>query len=75
MSQRLGDLLVKEKVITTEQLVQATKVQKESNCRLGSALVKLGFLPMRTLPTFSRASTAFPLSISPISKSILRSSS
>ena len=40
MSQRLGDLLVKEKVITPEQLAQATKVQKETNCRLGSALVK-----------------------------------
>src|SRR5207253_2013809 len=44
MSQRLGDLLVKEKVITSEQLAQATKVQKETNCRLGSALVKLGFM-------------------------------
>ena len=44
MSQRLGDLLVKEKVITTEQLQQATKVQKDNSCRLGSALVKLGFL-------------------------------
>jgi len=44
MSQRLGDLLVKEKIITAEQLAQAVKTQKESNCRLGSALVKLGFL-------------------------------
>src|SRR4249919_3894804 len=44
MSQRLGDLLVKEKVITPEQLTQATKVQKETNCRLGSALVSLGFV-------------------------------
>src|SRR3974390_1922598 len=44
MSQRLGDLLVKEKVITQEQLVEATRIQKETNCRLGSALVKLGFL-------------------------------
>ena len=31
MSQRLGDLLVKEKVITPEQLEQATKVQKRRN--------------------------------------------
>ncbi len=30
MSQRLGDLLVKEKIITPEQLQQATKVQKET---------------------------------------------
>ena len=31
MSQRLGDLLVKEKIITTEQLDQAIKKQKEEN--------------------------------------------
>jgi len=52
MSQRLGDLLVKEKVITPEQLEQATKVQKESNCRLGSALVKLGFLTDEDVTNF-----------------------
>ena len=34
MSQRLGDLLVKEKVITPEQLEQAMKVQKETHVRL-----------------------------------------
>ncbi len=44
MSQRLGDLLVKEKVINTEQLEQALKHQKDNNCRLGASLVKLGFL-------------------------------
>jgi type IV pilus assembly protein PilB len=44
MSQRLGDLLVREKVITPEQLDQALKSQKETGSRLGSALVKLGFL-------------------------------
>src|SRR5690242_19659109 len=52
MSQRLGDLLVKEKVITPEQLSQATKVQKETNCRLGSALVKLGFLSEEDVNNF-----------------------
>ena len=52
MSQRLGDLLVKEKVITTEQLDQATKIQKETNCRLGSALVKLGFLTDEDVTNF-----------------------
>src|SRR5690348_630810 len=52
MSQRLGDLLVKEKVITPEQLVQATKVQKETSCRLGSALVKLGFLTDEDVTNF-----------------------
>src|SRR5438105_2760484 len=52
MSQRLGDLLVKEKIITPEQLQQATKVQKESNCRLGSALVKLNFLSDEDVTNF-----------------------
>src|SRR5689334_6008655 len=52
MSQRLGDLLVKEKIITPEQLQQATKVQKETNCRLGSALVKLSFLTDEDVTNF-----------------------
>ena len=52
MSQRLGDLLVKEKVITPEQLEQATKTQKESNLRLASALVKLGFLTDEDVTNF-----------------------
>jgi type IV pilus assembly protein PilB len=52
MSQRLGDLLVKEKVITLEQLEQATKLQKESHSRLASALVKLGFLSDEDVTNF-----------------------
>jgi type IV pilus assembly protein PilB len=52
MSQRLGDLLVKEKVITTEQLEQATKLQKETHVRLASALVKLGFLTDEDVTNF-----------------------
>src|SRR3979411_2444915 len=52
MSQRLGDLLVKEKIITPEQLEQAIKVQKEQNCRLGSALVKLSFLTDEDVTNF-----------------------
>jgi type IV pilus assembly protein PilB len=52
MSQRLGDLLVKEKVITAEQLEQATKLQKESHSRLASALVKLGFLSDEDVTNF-----------------------
>jgi type IV pilus assembly protein PilB len=52
MSQRLGDLLVKEKIITPEQLEQASKAQKEQNCRLGSALVKLGFLTDEDVTNF-----------------------
>src|SRR2546429_6346513 len=52
MSQRLGELLVKEKVISAEQLQQASKVQKDANCRLGSALVKLGFLTDEDVTNF-----------------------
>jgi type IV pilus assembly protein PilB len=52
MSQRLGDLLVKEKVITAEQLEEATKLQKESHSRLASALVKLGFLSDEDVTNF-----------------------
>src|SRR6202035_5071635 len=52
MSQRLGDLLVKEKIITPEQLEQASKVQKEQSCRLGAALVKLGFLTDEDVTNF-----------------------
>jgi type IV pilus assembly protein PilB len=52
MSQRLGDLLVKEKIITPEQLEQANKDQKEQSCRLGSALVKLGFLTDEDVTNF-----------------------
>ena len=52
MSQRLGDLLVKEKVITSEQLEQAVKLQKEAHLRLASALVKLGFLSDEDVTNF-----------------------
>src|SRR5947207_723860 len=52
MSKRLGDLLVKEKVISAEQLQQASKVQQDANCRLGSALVKLGFLTDEDVTNF-----------------------
>jgi type IV pilus assembly protein PilB len=52
MSQRLGDLLVREKVITNDQLDQALKVQKDGGGRLGSVLVKLGFLSDEDVTNF-----------------------
>jgi type IV pilus assembly protein PilB len=53
MSQRLGDLLVREKVITPEQLNQAMKAQKDApSSRLGSILVKLGFLTDEDVTNF-----------------------
>jgi type IV pilus assembly protein PilB len=54
MSQRLGDLLVKEKILSPEQLEQALKAQKESGGkdRLGSVLVRLGLLSDEDVTNF-----------------------
>jgi type IV pilus assembly protein PilB len=42
--ERLGDLLVREKLITREQLDKAIQEQKQSGTRVGYNLVKLGFI-------------------------------
>src|SRR5436190_4990083 len=42
--ERLGDLLVREKLITREQLDKALQEQKQSGTRIGYNLVKLGFI-------------------------------
>src|SRR5919198_1038318 len=52
MSQRLGDLLVKEKVITKEQLDRALAEQKKNGSRLGSVLVKLGYVSDEEVTNF-----------------------
>jgi type IV pilus assembly protein PilB len=54
MSQRLGDLLVKEKIITTEQLDKALKAQKDAGprSRLGSTLVQLGYVTDEEVTNF-----------------------
>ena len=54
MSQRLGDLLVREKVITPEQLERALKAQRESGgqTRLGSMLVRLGYISDEEVTNF-----------------------
>jgi type IV pilus assembly protein PilB len=44
-SMRIGDLLVKEGLITKEQLDQALLEQKQNGTRVGYNLVKLGFVP------------------------------
>jgi type IV pilus assembly protein PilB len=44
-SERIGDLLVKEGMITKEQLEKALQEQKTSGTRVGYNLVKLGFIP------------------------------
>src|SRR5437588_2584482 len=53
MSQRLGDLLVKSKIISSDQLAQALKAQRENGgAGLGSVLVKLGFVGDEEVTTF-----------------------
>src|SRR5690349_9367175 len=54
MSQRLGDLLVREKIITPEQLDKALRAQREAgpNSRLGSTLVNLGFVTDEEVTNF-----------------------
>jgi len=42
--ERLGDLLVREKLISREQLEKALQEQKQSGTRVGYNLVKLGFI-------------------------------
>ena len=49
---RLGDLMVKESLITQAQLAQALEHQKKSGGRLGSCLVKLGFVSDEDVTTF-----------------------
>ncbi len=43
-SERIGDLLVREGVITSEQLGKALQEQKQNGTRVGYSLVKLGFV-------------------------------
>ena len=44
MSSKLGDLLVKENLITQQQLKEALEHQRVSGGRLGNCLIKLGFV-------------------------------
>src|SRR6201987_62279 len=44
MSSRLGEILIKENLITSDQLQQALAHQKASGGRLGTCLMKLGFI-------------------------------
>ncbi len=44
MSARLGEILVKESLITSDQLKSALDYQQKNGGRLGTALMKLGFI-------------------------------
>jgi type IV pilus assembly protein PilB len=49
---RLGDLMVKEKLISPEQLAQGLEYQKKNGGRLGSCLVKLAFVSDEEVTNF-----------------------
>ncbi len=49
---RLGELLVRNKLIDEKQLVKALEEQKASGGRLGASLVKLGYLKEEDLAAF-----------------------
>lgn len=51
-STRLGELLVRNEIITADQLKRANAEQKMNGGRLGSALIKLEFLDEKTLTDF-----------------------
>ncbi len=52
MTSRLGELLIKENLITPEQLKKAIEEQKAGGGRLGSSLTKLGFVTDEELLSF-----------------------
>jgi hypothetical protein len=44
MNIKLGELLVRERIITNAQLVEAVDLQKKKGGRLGDTLVSLGYI-------------------------------
>jgi type IV pilus assembly protein PilB len=51
MSGKLGELLLRENLITQSQLEQAMEHQKKQGCRLGSSVAQLGFLSSEQITT------------------------
>ena len=52
MTNRLGELLIKEKLISPDQLQKAMESQKSGGGRLGANLTKLGFIKESELTSF-----------------------
>lgn len=49
---RLGELLVRNQLISDDQLAKAVAEQKIEGCRLGAALIKLGYVQENDLASF-----------------------
>ncbi len=54
MKKRLGEMLIKAKEITEEQLNEALGIQKKNDEMLGVVLINLGYLDDETLINFLR---------------------
>ena len=52
MNERIGELLVKENLLTTEQLRKAREESRAGGARLGAQITKLGFLQENELSDF-----------------------
>jgi len=60
MPEKLGRLLVSKKIINEQQLQKALEEQKSSGGRLGSILIKLGFIKEDTLLSFLSSQYGIP---------------
>ncbi len=60
MAIKLGELLLKEKLITAEQLDEALKLQVIFGIKLGSSLVELGYITDEQLCTFLSSKLGVP---------------
>lgn len=59
-TKRLGDLLYEAKLVTRMQIGLALQEQRETNIRLGSALVQLGYLSEAKLAAYLSKMTGLP---------------
>jgi type IV pilus assembly protein PilB len=75
MAVRLGELLLREKRVTPTQLQEALTFQRTNGGRLGTTLVKLGFVTDEVVTEVLSRHYGVPPSISVTSPSTRRSSS
>ena len=63
MAASIGELLVRERVVSAEQIVAALAYQKQQGGRLGDALVALGAIGADALKLFFQSTPAVPYKI------------
>ena len=66
MSQRLGELLIRENLISLADLQQAQEDQRENGERLGSSLVKLGMIEIYKDRGVSKTSLGVQSHVAPV---------